>query len=262
MHPNAPYMMSKRSNKSVFLKSSLIILMVLAIYTAWSIGRLRAEDTPKRNFTYTTQEDMSQIKNLHDRAANMIARHEFKDAINVYSEAVLIEPDDEEAYTQMGQCYMVLGYLKRAKDAFRNALDINPDNEIASMALRKLSDPDFSEETIKETHPPVVTEISAPVSIPVSVQKSIPTSSAVTATVPAPISSNIRSILDSSLSFNQLTQLALQNAGLYRGSIDGTMNESVQKAIETFQMKNHLQVDGMAGPSTWSKLKVYLDKKS
>ncbi len=119
-----------------------MILMVLATDAVCLIGQLRAEGTPKRNFTTTTQEDMDQIENLHDRGMNLIAQQKFRDAINVYSEALLIEPDDEEAYAQIGQSYMVLGDFKRAKDAFRNALDINPENETARMGLRKISDPD------------------------------------------------------------------------------------------------------------------------
>ncbi len=108
-------------------------------------SKLRAAESAQKSFTSITQDDMNQIKNLHERAEKLIAGHNFRDAIDVYSEILLTEPDDDDAYARMGQSYMILGDFNRAKDAFQNALDINPDNEIAVIGLRKIADPDFSE---------------------------------------------------------------------------------------------------------------------
>jgi cytoskeletal protein RodZ len=74
-------------------------------------------------------------------------------------------------------------------------------------------------------------------------------------------SSNISAILESHLSFNQFTQIALRNAELYQGPTNGLINQNMKKAIETFQKNNRLEVNGIVGPETWAKLKVYLDKK-
>ena len=78
---------------------------------------LRAEESSQKNFTSVTQADMDQIANLHERAAGLAAQRNFRDAIHVYSEILLTEPDDDDAYTGLGQAYMVLGDFKRAKDA-------------------------------------------------------------------------------------------------------------------------------------------------
>lgn len=53
-------------------------------------------------------------------------------------------------------------------------------------------------------------------------------------------------------------QLALQNAGFYKGVIDGKTGPQTKLAIKEFQEKNGLKSDGKIGPLTWEKLKVYL----
>ena len=67
-------------------------------------------------------------------------------------------------------------------------------------------------------------------------------------------------LINSNLSFNQWSQIALKNARFYNGPIDGKISDSMKKAIEIFQEQNHLEVDGMVGPTTWTKLKRYLNK--
>lgn len=57
---------------------------------------------------------------------------------------------------------------------------------------------------------------------------------------------------------NEGIQKALKNAGLYEGKIDGTIGPKSKKAIEDFQAKNDLIVDGKVGPKTWEKMKQYL----
>ncbi|MEM7816647.1 MAG: peptidoglycan-binding domain-containing protein [Candidatus Aenigmatarchaeota archaeon] len=58
-------------------------------------------------------------------------------------------------------------------------------------------------------------------------------------------------------------QIALKNAGFYKGKIDGIIGPKTLKAIKEFQAKNNLEVDGKVGPKTWAKLKeyLYLNKK-
>ena len=136
MPPRMAFLIHRRLMSMVFFCVVLSVCCCLP---------LCAEEAPQKNFTSITQEDINQIENLHERAQDLMAQHNFRDAINVYSEILLTEPDDDAAYTNMGQAYMVLGDFKRAKDAFQNALDISPDNEIAAFGLRKIADPDFSD---------------------------------------------------------------------------------------------------------------------
>ncbi len=60
----------------------------------------------------------------------------------------------------------------------------------------------------------------------------------------------------------QEIQQALQNAGLYAGTIDGAIGPKTKKAIREFQSQNDLAVDGKIGPKTWRKLAPYLNKAS
>ncbi|MCM8800057.1 MAG: peptidoglycan-binding protein [Candidatus Omnitrophica bacterium] len=58
---------------------------------------------------------------------------------------------------------------------------------------------------------------------------------------------------------NKQIQLALKNAGFYKGVIDGVIGPKTIKAIKEFQAKNNLAVDGKVGPKTWAILSRYLN---
>jgi murein L,D-transpeptidase YcbB/YkuD len=61
---------------------------------------------------------------------------------------------------------------------------------------------------------------------------------------------------------NQQIQQALKNAGLYAGSIDGSLGPKTKKAIQEFQSQNGLNADGKVGPKTWAKLASHLGADS
>lgn len=259
-----------------FNRRQIVIALICVLLSICGPLPAQASETHQKNFTSITPEDMNQIANLHERAEGLIAQHKFRDAINVYSEIVLTEPDDEDAYADMGQAYMVLGDFKRAKDAFQNALHINPENEIASLGLGKIVDPDFAATApAAKPEPPAITvettePAKAPPAAPViafEAPKPFPPTAAIAPSVkkpapnPAPVSSDISAMINSTLSFNQFAQTALQNAGLYHGPVDGVMNENTQKAVRIFQKNNKIEINGMVGPETWSKLKHYLDNR-
>lgn len=321
----------------IFLALSLVAFSFL-----WT-SPLRAEETVPKNFTYIRQEDLDKIENLHQHAEKLIQQKDFRAAIDVYSEILLIEPDDDDAYANMGQAYMVVGDFQRAKNSFRNALDINPGNQAAMLCLKRIADPDFSP-TVEQTqeapmevarptalaptqvatpipppkspseitaddilhyldrHPKPAAPAPAPkpvmaVEKPRPVAPAVPVAVAVPAkivamppkpapVVPAPVpaiapvsavpvpsrkleikipepqpaSTKTDFVLHSDWSFNQWSQLALKNLGLYDGPIDGKMSEVMRKAIQTFQRQNEIEPDGMVGPDTWAKLKLHLDK--
>ncbi|GEM_PF-1555525 len=114
------------------------------LIAAWALLGLecRAWAEASQNFISTTPEKMEQLARLHEKAEVLIEENKFREAVDVYSEIILVEPDDEAAYTNLGHAYMILGDFQRAKDAFQNALHINPENEIALLGLQKISDPD------------------------------------------------------------------------------------------------------------------------
>ncbi|HOY10063.1 MAG TPA: peptidoglycan-binding domain-containing protein [Candidatus Omnitrophota bacterium] len=55
-------------------------------------------------------------------------------------------------------------------------------------------------------------------------------------------------------------QIALQNAGYYKGKIDGKVGEMTKSAISSFQKDHGLKIDGLLGQKTWNELKKYLDR--
>ena len=52
-------------------------------------------------------------------------------------------------------------------------------------------------------------------------------------------------------------QICLQNAGFYKGKINGIKGKSTKKAIREFQKANGLKADGKVGPKTWEALSKY-----
>ncbi|MDP3730605.1 MAG: peptidoglycan-binding domain-containing protein [Candidatus Omnitrophota bacterium] len=52
-------------------------------------------------------------------------------------------------------------------------------------------------------------------------------------------------------------QACLQNAGFYKGEIDGIKGRGTKRAIKEFQGANGLKADGKVGPKTWELLSKY-----
>ncbi len=84
--------------------------------------------------------------------------------------------------------------------------------------------------------------------------------SPVTQAVPADALSEkaVAAVSSGTLEHYKQIQVALKNAGLYSGNIDGKLGPASKKAIETFQANNGLKVDGKVGPKTWAALEPYL----
>lgn len=105
--------------------------------------RVWADDIPTpKSFTTASNETLDELRAFHEKADQLIAENNFRGAIEIYTEILLIEPDDEIAYTRMGHAYMILGDFEKAEDAFKNALTINPENEIALLGLERIMAPD------------------------------------------------------------------------------------------------------------------------
>ena len=56
---------------------------------------------------------------------------------------------------------------------------------------------------------------------------------------------------------NRDIQVALRNAGFYKGQIDGDIGPLTKEAIREFQAENNLVVDGEIGLKTWKVLKEF-----
>ena len=55
----------------------------------------------------------------------------------------------------------------------------------------------------------------------------------------------------------EMLQKLLRKEGIYNGPIDGRYSAELKRAIETFQRREHLDVDGIAGPRTMKALGNY-----
>ncbi len=53
-------------------------------------------------------------------------------------------------------------------------------------------------------------------------------------------------------------QIALKNAGYYKGVMDGKIGPGTRQSIQAFQRDNGMTPDGVVGRQTWTKLKSYM----
>ncbi len=65
---------------------------------------------------------------MHERALEEVSAGNFREAIALYEEIVLRNPDDDEAYLIMGHTYLLMGQYQKAERAFHNAVHIDPEN--------------------------------------------------------------------------------------------------------------------------------------
>jgi len=88
------------------------------------------------------EETIRQLVSLHHAAEDLVAQNKFREAAAVYTDIILLEPDDEVAYTNLGSVYLVLGDFTRARESYELALSISPDNDAATAGLISIRDPD------------------------------------------------------------------------------------------------------------------------
>jgi len=88
------------------------------------------------------EDKLRELESLHHTAEDMVAQNKFREALDVYTDIILLEPDDEVAYTHMGNAYLILGDFDRAKKSYEMALNINPDDNAAAAGLSRIKDPD------------------------------------------------------------------------------------------------------------------------
>lgn len=187
---------------------------------------LTAITTPcMANFSSPSEEHIEKLEKLHRQAENDIAQNNYAAAVHSYRDILLLEPDDEVAYTNLGMIYMILGDNPRAKDSFLNALHINPENALALQGLHRIQDPDRV----------ILPEAAQP------------------PPVPQPV------IVDRTPDRERNIQRALKKAGFYHGPLDGKIGPQSRKAIQSFQTKHGLEPDGVVGPRTWKALEKYLE---
>ena len=223
------------------MKPTVLFLFVFLAIAALPCDSL-AKEIPATggSFMSTSDERIAKLAALHKQAEEYIALNRFHDALETYSNIILFEPDDDVAYSNMGHIYMILGDLGKAQNAFLNALDINPSSQTALFGLQKIRDPD-SQVWAPPDVSPEPKQIHAPQIKEKTQEKLQP---------PADFNG---------VSREEKIQVALKNAGLYSGRVDGKMGPSTLTAVRKFQGSRGLETDGNVGPKTWAALKPYLE---
>lgn len=74
--------------------------------------------------------DYDKAKTAYESAISL-KRENAQGIISFYQNLVIQSPYDDEAQTHLGYAYLLLNDLLRAKEAFKDALELNPDNERA-----------------------------------------------------------------------------------------------------------------------------------
>ena len=115
-------------------------VLALTLFFVWAVPAGAA--APETTVPGVQDPHIQKLEEMHREAERRVAVNDFQGAIEMYREILFLEPDDETAYANMGRCHLIRGELGRAKDAFFQALDINPENETALGGLQKLRDPD------------------------------------------------------------------------------------------------------------------------
>jgi tetratricopeptide (TPR) repeat protein len=73
-------------------------------------------------------ERLDQVYERHEKALAYVAGDRLVEACRLYEEILLLSPDDGEAYLLLGHCRLLLKDYDKAKNAFLNAVNIDPNN--------------------------------------------------------------------------------------------------------------------------------------
>ena len=239
-------------------------LSIYWVVFATCVSAVSAAEAQPNSFSSVTPERVAELEMMHQQAMDFLLKNDFQGAIRMYSDILLVEPDDETAYTGLGQIYMVQGRYEQAHEAFKNALHINGDNEVALAGVRKILDPDGVEGMTSKTE--LETEGTLPVYEALlspapgarmeKRQSAVKAKKGTFAAAPARSAPRFGRL---GLLNAQRTQMALRNAGFYRGPVNGLIGVSTKEAIREFQKNFGLETSGRITPQTWSKLSEYLN---
>jgi len=65
---------------------------------------------------------------MHERALKFVSEKKYEQAVRLYEEIVMKNPDDDEAYLIMGHTYLLMGQYQKSERAFHNAVHIDQEN--------------------------------------------------------------------------------------------------------------------------------------
>ena len=209
-----------------------------------------------KNITTVSMDHITQFEVMHQQAIDSLIKNDFQGAMRTYSDILLTEPDDETAYTGLGQIYMVMGQLKKAHEAFKNALDINPDNDVALQGIQRIMDPDGVEGMVNRAQAEGLTEavILDPGFAPPARRNA--------RLEPVTLKKRAPKGFRLGLMNAQRVQMCLKNAGVYDGPVNGMINRQTKDAVKRFQAKRGFEQTGRVDPITRQALLPHLANTS
>jgi tetratricopeptide (TPR) repeat protein len=101
-----------------------------------------------------TREDerLSRLKQQRSKEAiDLAMQARWQEAVELNQEIVRDFPEDVDAYNRLGRAYLELGQYQRAREAYENAVRLDPYNAIASRNIRRLNDIKETGDTAVET---------------------------------------------------------------------------------------------------------------
>jgi tetratricopeptide (TPR) repeat protein len=84
-------------------------------------------------------------------AIDLAMQARWQEAVSLNQEIVRDYPEDVDAYNRLGRAYLELGQYRQAREAYENAVRLDPYNAIASRNIRRLNDIKETETTEVET---------------------------------------------------------------------------------------------------------------
>ncbi|MEJ2739091.1 MAG: tetratricopeptide repeat protein [Dehalococcoidia bacterium] len=101
----------------------------------------------------TTDEKARLKRQMTKEAIDLAMQGQWREAISVNKAIIENVPVDVEAYNRLGKAYMELGEYDQAKEAYNNALELDPDNTISKKNLSRLSQLEGGPVKTKEERP-------------------------------------------------------------------------------------------------------------
>jgi membrane associated rhomboid family serine protease len=110
--------------------ASALALLVAAIFAAASVGRpyLNLSDDLGR-------QQAIRARHIAEKGNKAFDAKQFEKAAQYYSEAIAVDDTEASYWYNLGLCHMQVGNQKEAADAFRQALQLKPDDEKCKQML-------------------------------------------------------------------------------------------------------------------------------
>ena len=101
----------------------------------------------------TGEEQARFIRRMSKEAISLAMQGRWREAVSVNQSIVESMPTDVDAYNRLGKAYIELGEYSQAKEAYTRALELAPNNSIATKNLNRLSQLRKAQIAVKDERP-------------------------------------------------------------------------------------------------------------